>query len=350
MTERLIVTCAVIAALLSAPLVAQSPAKVPENLEVRFVVLGHIRGGGEGGLNPKLGELLDEVRELQPQFLVLTGDSIWGDYDSWPPSRERVTREWTEVDAALDTLGIPIYRVPGNHDISDPGTRDLWHQRYGNIPQIVTAAGIRLLLLNSTAIRDNEAGDRAIRGVDLDANQLRWLGEELAAPSDAPTFAFTHHLLWWEPEGSRWWREVHPMLARAGVKAVFSGDYGPLKFSSIERDGVKYFQTSMETPPSLQILQSRVSSRVLSAQFDNYLEVVVRNRKADVRVHTFGELSSGEFTPARYNAIVAGVQLPQPSLWARLMNFAGSPKRIAALLMAGAFAFGTGWMFGRRLR
>jgi hypothetical protein len=349
MTDRLIMMSVVIATCISAAFAVPSWAGVTNVSEVRFVVLGHIRGGEPGGLNPKLGEVLDEVKELKPQFVVLTGDSVWGDYDTWPPKRERVTREWTEVDAALDKLGIPIYRVPGNHDISDPGTRDIWRERYGAIPQVVTVAGVRLLLLNSTSIRETQTGDRAIRGADLDAGQLRWLGESLASGSDAPTFAFSHHLLWWEPADGRWWTEVHPLLARAGVKAVFSGDYGPLKFSSIERDGVRYFQTSMETPPSLQILQSRVSSRVLSAQFDNYLEVIVRDQDADIRVHTFAELSSGEFTPSRYNAIAAGVELPQLSLWTRLMNVIGSPKRITALLIVGAFVFGTGWLVGRRV-
>ena len=39
-----------------------------------FAVLGHIRGDRDHKLNPKLGELLDHVRALHPDFVVLTGD------------------------------------------------------------------------------------------------------------------------------------------------------------------------------------------------------------------------------------------------------------------------------------
>jgi hypothetical protein len=336
---------AVCALLLASPVVAQRSNDGPE---VRFVVLGHIRGDQSGKTNPKLGELLAEVTALKPQFAVLTGDIIWGDYDAVPPNVERVNQQWEQVDAALNTLGIPVYRVPGNHDISSPGTRDVWLRRYGSLPRSESIAGIRLLLLSSTLIPEDgdQRSQPAIRGVDLDEKQVRWLETELAKPSDEPTFAFTHHLLWWEADGGRWWTEVHPLLAKAGTKAVFSGDYGPLKFSTLNRDGVRYFQSSIETPVSLGMLQINFSSRVLSAQFDNFLEVIVRDGKSDVRVHPIGAITSGEFTPSRYNAIMKK-DVPV-SLWARLTDFVATPKRISALLIVGmALGFSAGW-WGRR--
>ena len=341
MIHRLLVIAATVSLFPSAPL-AQDAAGASE---VRFVVLGHIRGDEPGGLNPKLSELLDEVRTLEPAFAVLTGDIIWGDLFGRPRDPGRVDGEWDEVDAALDTLGVPVYRVPGNHDINNVVTRDIWLRRYGVLPRVVSEAGVRLLLLSSAWIpeNDDQDGSRLGRGVDLDESQVRWLGNELERPSDAPTFAFIHHLLWWEPDDGRWWTEVHPLLARAAVKAVFSGDYGPLKFSATARDGVSYFQTSIEYPVSLPHLRNRVSSRVLSAQFDNFLEVIVRHGEVDVRVHTLGEVSSGEFTPSRHRAIVQ-----ERSLWTRLMNIVGTPKRIMALLAGLGFAFVAGWWFGKR--
>jgi len=345
MTRR-IVSLAVLM-LVARPLAAQ-PVD-PATPDVRFVVLGHVRGGEEGGLNPRLGELLAEVRALEPSFVVLTGDIVWGDYNNVPHDLARVRREWEEIDEALRVLEVPVYRVPGNHDISDVGTRDIWFERYGELPRAVEVAGLRLLLLSSTFIPpdgDTSTGGRA-RGVDLDARQIQWLEAELGRPSPAPTFVFLHHLLWWEAADEPWWTGVHPLLVGAGVRAVFSGDYGPLKFSTTERDGLRYYQTSIEGPVSLRMLQLNIPSRVLSAQFDNYLAVTVRGETVDVEVRTVAEVSSGEFTPDRYYSIIQG---PPPPLLDRLRDFVGSRNRIAALLLGFSFAFGAGWWIGRHRR
>jgi len=316
----------------------------------RFVVLGHVRGDANG-LSPKLTELLREVRALDPRFAVLTGDIIWGDVQSDLADSAVVERQWNEIDSALATLGIPIYRVPGNHDISDLPSRNIWWRRYGPLPNEVEVDGVRLLLLSSAWIPadSDRRHNPYIRGVDLDSSQVAWLATRLGQRSDRPTFAFTHHLLWWEPDDGRWWREVHPLLAAAGVEAVFSGDYGPLKFSTMERDGVRYYQSSMELPVSLPILQNRVSSRVLSAQFDSFFEVEVdRGGAARVRVHTFAEESSGEFTPARYRAITEVPPPPPRPLLDRVWELIGSPKRLVALGAGLALVFGAGWWIGRR--
>ncbi len=187
---------------------------------------------------------------------------------------------------------------------------------------------------------------RYVRGKDLDDDQRSWLDNELKRSSSTPTFVFMHHLLWWEPDEGRWWTDIHPLLAQARIKAVFSGYYGPLKFSTVQRDGVRYFQTSIEYPVSLGMLQILEPSRVLSAQFDNFLEVTVRAPDVDVEVHTIGEVSSGEFTPSRHRAIVQG---PPRTLWVRLTDFVGTPQRLTALFSVVGCAFCAGWWLrGRR--
>ncbi|MFQ5691404.1 MAG: metallophosphoesterase family protein, partial [Gemmatimonadota bacterium] len=114
-----------------------------------FVVLGHLRGLRDGSLAYNLAELLDEVRELKPDFAVLTGDLIWGDTQTNPADSLRVVSEWNALDSALATLHTPIYRVPGNHDINDLVTRDIFFDRYGSIPRAVDVHGSRLILLGS---------------------------------------------------------------------------------------------------------------------------------------------------------------------------------------------------------
>ncbi len=332
-----------------AALPGSAPAQEPPPLQ-RFVVLGHIRGDAGRGLSPRLPELLDRVRRIRPEFVLLTGDIIWGDVQDEVTDPASLERQWNEVDSALATLGVPVLRVPGNHDISDGVSRDLYARRYGLPPQAVQVGPSRILLLSSAWIpAPGDTGKRRyVRGHPLDAGQIEFLRRELAsAPGTArQTFVAMHHLLWWDPDDGPWWREVHPLLAQAGVTAVFTGDYGPLKFSTLERDGVRYYQTSIETPVSLQMLRNRLSSRLLSAQFDNFLEVRVERSGAEVIVHPVAEVSSGEFTPARYRAIN---EVPEPAepLHRRIWQRIGTPRRLGALLGGLVIVFLAGWVVGR---
>lgn len=337
---------ALLALLLPVSIAAQQPAPAPPPLgdAYTFVVLGHVRGG-RAGPNPKLAELLDEVRRIKPAFAVLTGDMIWGDVDNNPARRDTVLREWVHLDSAMATLGVPTYRVPGNHEIQDVVTRDLYRERYGQLPQVVTLGTTRLLLLNSTHIPPD--GDTAkmkfTRGKDLDSAQVAWLRAEVAKPGFAHTFAFLHHLLWWQkPEGA-WWRDAHPLLVSGKVHALFSGDYGPLKFSTLTRDSVRYFQSAIEGSPSIEMLRGSEYSRMLSAQFDNFLAVRVNGPSVDVEVHTVSEVSSGAFSPAHYQAMMDGPARPAAPIWRRAMNFVGSPKRAAVLGAGVLLMFGLGW-------
>lgn len=308
-----------------------------------FAVLGHVRGGRDGP-NPKLAELLDAVRRIKPAFVVLTGDMIWGDIEHNPADTAWLLREWTHLDSALATLGVPAYRVPGNHDINDLATRDIYIRRYGRPPTAVTVNGSQLLLLGSAYVPPD--GDTSkmsrIRPRALEPAQVAWLRTELAKPGFAHRFVFMHHLLWWEPDSSSWWREVHPLLRAARVDAAFSGDYGPMKFSTMTRDSVRYFQTSIEGAPSIAMLRGNLGARMLSSQFDNFLEVQVEGARSNVVVHTIAESSSGRFTPQHYREVTTPYP-PEPlvrRVWAKV----GSPKRMAMLLVGFAIVFGAGWV------
>ncbi len=293
-----------------------------------FVVLGHIRGDRNGGLHWRIDELLEEVRSLDPAFAVLTGDMIWGDIESEVTDSTGVVAEWEELDAALSTLGIPIYRVPGNHDIAGLVTRDIYYERYGRLPQMVDIGRVRLLLLSSAWIpEDGDTRKRvATRGQQLDSAQVEFVRTALADTTAYDhAFVAMHHLLWWEAEDAPWWREVHPILATARVRAVFSGDYGPAKFSHLERDGVEYYQSGVSPDPSIGILRGHEWNRILAQQFDNFLYVTVDGPRLDVEVHTIGEVSTGHFTPDRWRAVYGTINRPP-------IPYFGGRERLRAVL------------------
>ncbi len=324
---------------------------------VGFVVLGHIRGDARGGLHWRIDELLGEVRALEPAFAVLTGDMIWGDVQSEVTDSAGVVAEWEELDAALATLGIPVYRVPGNHDIAGLVTRDIYHERYGRLPQVVDIGRIRLLLLSSAwTPEDGDTRKRVrIRGLPLDSAQVEFVRAALADTTAYDhAFVAMHHLLWWEDADAPWWREVHPILAAVGVRAVFSGDYGPAKFSHLERDGVQYYQTSVSPDPTIDILRAHEWNRLLAQQFDNFLSVTVAGPSVDVEVHTIGEVSTGHFTPDRWRAVYGSIRRPPPQrgLSARLRSLlerrAGRMAAVVAIGLALAGAAVLGIIAGRR--
>ena len=314
-----------------------------------FVVLGHVRGNASGP-NYLLDELIEEVRGLDPDLVFLTGDMIWGDYHRNPADSALVESEWDTIDSAFGSLGVPLYRVPGNHDINDVVTRDIYTRRYGVPPAFVDYGPVRFVLLNSAWVPGDGDTLKAqyIRGLQLDSAQVAFL-ERTLDPAEAyeDAFVLMHHLLWWNDD-DRWWDEVHPLLARGRVRAVFSGDYGPMKFSHTERDGVRYVQSSIEGKVGLGVLRNLESSRLLAQQFDNFLYVRVAGSGVGIDVETIGEFSSGHFTPQRWRAIrQPSPDAAQLSRVRRLWTAINSPRRLLAIGTALFLTFAAGFLVGR---
>lgn len=323
---------------------------IPSGTPYSFVVLGHLRGDLSGP-NSKLPEIIAGVRALHPDFLLLTGDVVWGDTEKKVASYASVRRQWEYLDSALATLGVPVFRAPGNHDINDIPTRDIYRERYGILPQAITFGDSRLILLSSAWIPSD--GDTRknpfVRPADLTSEQKAWLATELPKPGFAHTFVVMHHLFWWQDDDGPWWRDVHPLLAKARVDALFSGDYGPMKFSHLTRDGVRYFQTSLEDSVSKEIQRGMLSSRLLSAQFDNFLHVRVDGPSVDVKVHTTAETSTRQFTPAMWKFINAPAAPMPLGTW--LLTVVGRKKlAVAGALLVACFlaGFALGRAGGRR--
>ena len=306
---------------------------------VTFVVLGHVRGDRDRGLNHLLEELLDEVERIGPDFAVLTGDLVWGDPRSELADKTPVAEEFDRLDEALARLGVPLYRVPGNHDVGDEGTFELFVDRYGALPRHEDIGGLRLILLNTAW--HPERGERATtRGFNLGEGQVAAVREALADPSQySHAFVFMHNIHFWQEPHEPWWTEVHPLLANGGVRAVFTGDYGPEKFSYTSRDGVDYYQSGIAPNPSLGILQGHEWNRLLAQQFDNFLEVTVSGDNVDVEVHTVGEVTTGHFTPDLWRAV-----------WGRITRRPaegpGGFERLAAFLETGKAKLFTAGVLG----
>ncbi len=322
--------------------ISSALASAQSGQKLRFVVLGHLRGDKNGELLSYLPEVVESVRAEDPDLVFLCGDLIWGDVDNPAPAkRAEISADWERLDAALVGVGAPIYRVPGNHDICDLVTRDVWRERYGQLPRAITFGNSRFLLMNSAWWPED--GDlrkhpqESIRGVPLAAAQVAFVHGEMARSAEVEhVFVVMHHLLWWEDE-ARWWKTVAPEFTAHPVRAVFGGDYGPLKFSHQEREGVHYLQTSLENQVSTAMLRGREAARLLSAQFDNYLVVDVDGANVRYSVRTVAALSTGKFSPQHYREIN---EYDKHSYGRKLLLRWHTPDRlIVGLLQVSALAF-----------
>lgn len=169
-------------------------APEPAGQPFTFVVIGHLRGGKEKTLYARMDELLAEGRAAKPDLIFLTGDLIWGDVEDSLTSRASIVAQWDALDARLSTLGVPIYRVPGNHDIHDPVTRDVFYERYGKLPRVVTFRGSRFFLFNSVFTPEgNQATPvKLTKTVRLDSAQVGFLRDELARGLAEHDFLMMH--------------------------------------------------------------------------------------------------------------------------------------------------------------
>jgi len=302
-----------------------------------FVVIGHLRGERDDEPFFLMDELVERVTALKPDLVFLTGDLIFGDWHRQRVDEERITAHWERLDQSLARIGATIYRVPGNHDINDPVTRDIWIERYGEPPQAVSFAGSRFLMLATPFIPvgyDAPVLPRPhARVEDLPAGQIAFVRRELGLADDYDhVFLFMHHVLWWTPE-RKWWTEVHPLLVDRPVRAVFAGDYGPLKFTHMRRDGIDYFQSALERKvPSEMLRRNAGLGRVMNHQFDTFLHVQVRGPQVDVEVKVLGATSSGKHTPERFEEIFRPEPPSAPRRGRRLV--------LAATLIALGFAVG----------
>ncbi len=95
----------------------------PENFQ--FVIIGDRTGGANAEGTFKLA--VNQINLLQPEFVINVGDVIEGYSDD----KAELNKEWDEMDKVLNTLDMPFFRTPGNHDIANETAQQVWRERFG---------------------------------------------------------------------------------------------------------------------------------------------------------------------------------------------------------------------------
>jgi len=164
-------------------------------------------------------EAIAKVKALphQPDFIIHTGDVSQLSRDD----------EFDDADQMLKATGLPVFFVPGEHDMLDPDGGKAFLDRFGKGSKgagwySFDHRGVHFVALVNVA--DLKPGGMG----NLGAEQLKWLKADLTGrPSSTPIVVFAHIPLWtvyadwgWGTDDSA---EALKLLARFGSVTVLNG-------------------------------------------------------------------------------------------------------------------------------
>jgi 3',5'-cyclic AMP phosphodiesterase CpdA len=194
----------------------------PKN-DFRFSIMGDRTGGA----TPEIyGRVWREVDLLHPDFVINVGDTIQGGKD------DKAEAEWSDLRPLWERFQhYPLYFTPGNHDIWNELSKDLYQAQTGR-PSYYS---FNYQEAHFTVL-DNS------RGTELSEAQIKFLQEDLEANKERrPKFVFFHKPYWiaFLKVGSGEF-PLHQLCKRYGVEHVISG-HGH-QFVRMVRDRIAYME------------------------------------------------------------------------------------------------------------
>ena len=121
----------------------------------------------------RFAEAVRQANELKPAFVFIAGDLV----------STRKPEEWAAFDEVLGQLEVPVFLVPGNHDMDTPESREEYIKKYGKDFYAVTYNNCCFIYLDSELIRP------AFAETPLPAQQWQFLEDTL---KDAKAKGRTH--------------------------------------------------------------------------------------------------------------------------------------------------------------
>lgn len=191
-----------------------------------FFIAGHTCGQpgiNNTGFHPPFKMKFEYIQNrTEIKFGVLTGDIVIGDPTS---------QDWDEIDAEIDTLGLPVYFAVGNHDMED---RPLFESRYGITYYHFIYENDLFIIL-----------DPNIDGWSITGIQKEFLENTVYDnyQSVSNIFVFFHQLLWWDRSNIyadfnpntvtgriipvNFWTDIEPLFNELPNPVIFcAGDMG----------------------------------------------------------------------------------------------------------------------------
>jgi len=233
--------------------------------DFHFVIIGDRTGGAN--VKGTFEHAMNQINLLQPEFVINVGDVIEGYSDQ----KNELNTEWDRADHMLNTLQMPFFRTPGNHDIANKTAQQVWRARYGATYYYFVYKNVLFMVLDSEdgsrpppppdmkeklelynrlqtedpdrakKMLDEFMSDEGVEGalgkpVEFPAKQVAWIKETLADHPDVRwTFLFVHEPAWENPSGS--FRAIQALL-KGRDHTFFAGHLHYYDYDNI--DGHEY--------------------------------------------------------------------------------------------------------------
>ncbi|MCB0497696.1 MAG: metallophosphoesterase [Cyclobacteriaceae bacterium] len=179
--------------------------------QFQFAIVTDRTGGHRHGIFPMA---IKKLNLLQPEFVMSVGDLIEG----YTEDTVRLNAEWKEFRGFIDSLQVPFFYVPGNHDITNAVMAEKWNELFGVSYYHFVYNDVLFLCLNS---EDNHRGSG--RGT-IDDEQYEYIKKTLAENEEVKwTLVFLHQPLWVQEDTKRW-NDVEKLL-QDREHTVFAGHY-----------------------------------------------------------------------------------------------------------------------------
>lgn len=287
-----------------------------------FVVWGHPRGATDGSPPLYFDEILSRISELDPDLLIITGDIVSGGASrSKPLNPDLILSDWEYFDDNVEKLGIPVFRTPGNHDVNNFTTRDIYLKRYRKPPYAITFNESRFIFLDSVGI-DQRKNDNSrywyFLGLPFDESQINFVKKEITNQGNYKhIFFFWHHTRFWSDPNSSWWKDVHPLLKNGKTRAIFTGD-PEKKYLYENHDGINYIASALFETPEIKWFTTHPETKSgwdTFKQLDNFQYVKVKNNSVIIQPIVVGSKENKGLSPRYWTKIKSSLNWRQ-----RLVN------------------------------
>jgi 3',5'-cyclic AMP phosphodiesterase CpdA len=154
-----------------------------------FALLSDRTGMARPGVFERAVEQLNWIR---PSFVVQIGDVIEG----YTSDETEIRAQWDEADKIVGELDVPMFRVVGNHDVSNEVMKAEWERRHGLLHYHFRYDDALFLVLN-TCDPPQDITDFGGEGEDeLTQDRLEEIKAVLAADPDAMREHFENMCDW----------------------------------------------------------------------------------------------------------------------------------------------------------